>query len=86
MQKLLEDIVKSLVDTKGRLVVKDKTRVFFYPDRLKLNHIPIPGFVKRVITTKINPIINLDDFGFIKEISTINLSDGYIELINEWSP
>lgn len=75
--------IKSLVDTKGRLAVKDKTQVYFYPDRLKLNHLPIPGFVKKVISNKINPIINLDDFDFIKEISNIDLSDGYIELINK---
>lgn len=75
--------IKSFVDTKGRLAVKDKTQVYFYPDRLKLNNLPIPGFVKRVISKKINPIINLDDFDFIKEISDIDLSDGYIELINK---
>ncbi|PCJ17432.1 MAG: hypothetical protein COB02_13485 [Candidatus Cloacimonadota bacterium] len=75
--------IKSYVDTKGKLLVKDKTKVYFYPDRLKLNHIPIPGFVKRIISKKINPIINLDDFDFIKEISKIDLSNGYIELINE---
>ncbi|MCO4782797.1 MAG: LmeA family phospholipid-binding protein [Candidatus Cloacimonetes bacterium] len=75
--------IKSLVDTKGRLLVKEKSKVFFYPDRLKLNHLPIPGFVKKVISNKINPIINLDDFDFIKEISEIDLSDGYIELINK---
>ena len=69
---------KSHVETKGRLEVKNKTHVYFYPDRLKLNSLPIPGFVKKSLSKKINPIINLDKFDFIKSIDSIQLMQGYI--------
>lgn len=73
---------KSHVETKGALVIKNKKHIHFYPDRLKLNSLPIPGFVKRTLSRKINPIIDLDDFDFIKSISEINLQQGIIEFKN----
>lgn len=73
---------KSHVETKGRLEIKDNKHIYFYPDRLKLNSLPIPGFVKRTLSKKINPIIDLDDFNFIKSINEISLQRGIIEFKN----
>ena len=73
---------KSHVETKGRLEIKDKKYIYFYPDRLKLNALPIPGFIKRTLSKKINPIIDLDDFNFIKSINEISLQPGIIEFKN----
>ncbi len=73
---------KSHVETKGRLAIKNNKHIYFYPDRLKLNSLPIPGFVKRTLSRKINPIIDLDDFNFIQSISEINLQKGLVEFKN----
>ena len=75
--------IKSHVETKGRLEVEDKTKIKFHPDRLKLNRVPIPGFVKQAISKKINPILDLDDFEFIDSIDSIELKHGLIELISK---
>jgi hypothetical protein len=75
--------IRSHVETKGRLVIEDKTKIHFYPDRLKLNRVPIPGFVKKTLSRKINPILDLDDFEFIKSIDVIELKHGLIELYSE---
>jgi hypothetical protein len=77
--------IKSKVDTKGRLEVHNLTEIYFHPDRLKLNSIPIPGFLKRTISHKINPIIDLKDFSFIKSLSEIRLQNKQIEIIAEKS-
>ena len=73
---------KSHVETKGRLAIKNNKHIYFYPDRLKLNSLPIPGFVKRTLSRKINPIIDLDDFNFIQSIAEINLQQGLVEFKN----
>lgn len=70
---------KSHVETKGRLEVRNKTKIYFYPDRLKLNSLPIPGFVKNSLTHKINPIIDLDDFSLVSNVDSIKLENGFIE-------
>ena len=70
---------KSHVETKGRLVIKNNKPIYFYPYRLKLNSLPIPGFVKKTLSRKINPIIDLDDFNFIQSIAEINLQKGLVE-------
>jgi len=75
--------IRSHVETKGRLEIEDKTRIHFHPERLKLNRIPIPGFVKRTLSHKINPILDLDDFDFIHSIDSIELKHGMIELISK---
>ncbi|MEE2924432.1 MAG: LmeA family phospholipid-binding protein [bacterium] len=73
---------KSHVETKGRLAIKNNKHIHFYPDRLKLNSLPIPGFVKKTLSRKINPIIDLDDFNFIQSIAEINLQQGLVEFKN----
>ena len=73
---------KSHVETKGRLAIKNNKHIYFYPDRLKLNSLPIPGFVKKTLSRKINPIIDLDDFNFIQSIAEINLKKGLVEFRN----
>ena len=73
---------KSHVETKGRLAIKNNKHIYFYPDRLKLNSLPIPGFVKKTLSRKINPIIDLDDFNFIQSITEINLQKGLVEFKN----
>jgi hypothetical protein len=74
---------KSHVDTKGRLEVKNKTEIYFYPDRLKLNSLPIPGFLKRTLSSKINPIIDLNDFSFITKIDEIKLQNRKLQIISK---
>ncbi len=71
--------IKSHVETKGRLAIQNGTQIYFYPERLKMNSVPIPGFVRKALSRKINPIIDLDDFDFIKTIDKINLKQGLIE-------
>jgi hypothetical protein len=71
--------IKSHIETKGRLAIQNGTQIYFYPERLKMNSVPIPGFLRKALSRKINPIIDLDDFDFIKSIDKIILKQGLIE-------
>lgn len=74
---------KSDVETKGRLEVIGGNKIAFYPDRVKLNSVPIPKFIRNTIVRKINPIIDLETMSLISGVDQIILKEGFMEIIKE---
>lgn len=72
--------IKQLVETKGNFEVKDQHEIHFIPFRLKLNHIPLPGFVKNTIRNKINPVLDLKNFPLAGEVESITIHPGILEI------
>ncbi|MBW7874527.1 MAG: DUF2993 domain-containing protein [Candidatus Cloacimonetes bacterium] len=72
--------IKSLVETQGQFEIRDQNQIYFVPNRIKLNRIPLPGFVKRSLTDKINPILDLRTFDLIDDIKEIRLKSGVVEI------
>lgn len=72
--------IKQLVETRGHFEVKDQHEIHFIPFRLKLNHIPLPGFIKNTIRNKINPVLDLKNFPLAGEVESITIHPGILEI------
>lgn len=64
----------------GRLYARNGTQVFFQPRGLKLDFLPIPGFLLGIINRKLNPVADLENFRFKVDIGRIETTKSRIML------
>jgi hypothetical protein len=64
------------IETEGRLVVVDRTRVEFRADTVRLSIDPIPGVGNEYVESRLNPLINVARLKLPLRLDSVELQNG----------
>lgn len=75
-------IVKSSFRVAGHFEVSDENLVLFVPHKLKLSGMSAPGFLRRKLMDKLNPVLDMSRFPFEIKLKTISIGENSMVISN----